>query len=105
TPVPVLLSESLLSHSSCLSCLVSSCSGARVKSNLKKGSLSPAVADLILVGRQTCAAWNLLLIRKTKMEPTSSAIGLIVIVVLYISIGPSADHIRATSLRLLLRHI
>src|SRR5206468_11965709 len=43
--------------------------------------------ELGVVGLQNCAAWDLLLIRRTKMEPTSSAIGLIVIVVLYISIG------------------
>src|SRR5438067_8126208 len=36
TPIPVLLSEFRLSHSSCLSFLVSSCSGARGKSYLKK---------------------------------------------------------------------
>src|SRR5438132_13311873 len=40
TPILVLLSESRLSHSSCLSCWVSSCSGARVKSDLDASGLT-----------------------------------------------------------------
>src|SRR5262249_25417184 len=39
------------------------------------------------IGGRTCAAWNLLRDRRITVEPTSSAIGLAVIVALYIAIG------------------